>query len=66
MERLSRTSRRSHCPFKGDAAYYTVSNGRTAENAVWTYEHPFDKMRVIKEYLAFYPNKMDSIEIDAV
>ena len=63
MERLSRTTHRTHCPFKGEASYFTLSNGRTAENAVWSYEQPYDEVSVIKDRLAFYPNKVDSITI---
>lgn len=62
MERLMRTTHTSYCPFKGHASYYTLSSGgRTAENAVWSYETPYDEMGVIKELLAFYPDKVDSI-----
>ncbi len=53
MERLIRSSHRTHCPFKGDAAYFSLVNG--PENAVWSYEQPYDEMSVIKERLAFYP-----------
>ena len=63
MERLSRTTHRTHCPFKGEASYFTLSNGRTAENAVWSYEQPYDEVSVIKDRLAFYPNRVDSIRI---
>lgn len=63
MERLSWTTHRTHCPFKGDASYFTLSNGRTAENAVWSYEQPYDEVSVIKERLAFYPDRVDSITI---
>ena len=59
MERLIRSSHRTHCPFKGDAAYFSLVNG--PENAVWSYEQPYDEMSVIKERLAFYPDKVDSI-----
>jgi uncharacterized protein (DUF427 family) len=62
MERFSRTTHTTYCPFKGHASYYSlVSGNRTAENAVWTYEEPYDEVAVIKERLAFYPNKVDSI-----
>jgi uncharacterized protein (DUF427 family) len=62
MERFVRTPHTSYCPFKGHASYYSlVSGGRTAENAVWSYEAPYDEVAVIKEYVAFYPNKVDSI-----
>ena len=64
MERLTRTTHSTHCPFKGVASYYTLSaGGRTAANAVWSYEEPYDEMSVIKERLAFYPDKVDSISV---
>jgi uncharacterized protein (DUF427 family) len=59
MERLARTERRSYCPFKGHASYYSLKGG--AQNAVWTYEDPYDEMLAIREFLAFYPDKVDSI-----
>jgi uncharacterized protein (DUF427 family) len=62
MERLIRTSHTSHCPHKGDATYYSLCNGRTARNAVWSYEQPLERARAIKEHLAFYPDKVDSID----
>jgi uncharacterized protein (DUF427 family) len=63
MERLVRTSHQTHCPYKGDASYYSI--GKDAENAVWSYEQPLDDMTSIKGLLAFYPNKVDSIEAGA-
>ena len=62
MERLIRTSHTTHCPHKGDATYYSLSNGRTARNAVWSYEQPFVQVKAIKDHLAFYPDKVDSID----
>ena len=62
MERLIRTSHTSHCPYKGDATYYSVSNGRTARNAVWSYEQPIEQVQAIKDHLAFYPDKVDAID----
>jgi uncharacterized protein (DUF427 family) len=62
MERLIRTSHTSHCPHKGDATYYSISNGQTARNAVWSYEQPLAQVVAIKEHLAFYPDKVDAIE----
>jgi uncharacterized protein (DUF427 family) len=59
MERLVRSKHQTVCPFKGTASYYSLKDG--AENAVWTYEKPYDEVRVIKERLAFYPDKVDSI-----
>ena len=57
MDRLARSSHSTHCPFKGDASYFSLKGG--AENAVWTYETPFDEMLAIKALLAFYPDKVE-------
>jgi uncharacterized protein (DUF427 family) len=63
MGLLVRGTHTTHCPYKGDAAYYSLSiDGRTAENAVWTYETPFPAMAEIKNHLAFYPDRVDRIE----
>ncbi len=63
MSCLERTDHSTHCPFKGDASYFSVSvNGKTAENAVWTYEAPIDSVAQIKDYVVFYPEKMDAIK----
>jgi uncharacterized protein (DUF427 family) len=63
MSLLERTSHKTHCPFKNDASYYTIrAGGRTAENAVWTYEDPYPAVAQIKNHLAFYPNRVDRIE----
>ena len=63
MSMLERTAHGTECPYKGHANYYSLNaDGRTAENAVWTYERPFDAVAPIKEHVAFYPNRVDSIE----
>lgn len=59
MERLVRASHQTYCPFKGHASYFSLVNG--PEKAVWSYEQPYDEMIGIKERLAFYPDKVDSI-----
>src|SRR4051812_10641306 len=65
MEYMSRTERRTHCPHKGDAAYYTIlMDGQFAENAIWTYEEPFPAMSAIGGMLSFYPDKVDIYEVD--
>lgn len=61
MGRLQKTAHGTHCPFKGDASYFTVAGhdgGPALENAVWSYETPFDEVMAIKGHLAFYPNKL--------
>jgi uncharacterized protein (DUF427 family) len=57
MDRLVPSNHRTHCPFKGDASYFSVTGG--PENAVWSYESPYDEMLAIKERLAFYPDKFE-------
>jgi uncharacterized protein (DUF427 family) len=60
---LERTDNQTYCPYKGDASYYSVRVGdRLAENAIWTYETPYDAVAQIKDYVAFYPDRVDSIE----
>lgn len=63
MSRLDRTDHHTYCPYKGDAAYYSIRNGADRRvNAVWTYPAPYDAVEQIKEYLAFYPDRVDAIE----
>jgi uncharacterized protein (DUF427 family) len=63
MDALVPTDRHTYCPYKGEASYFSISvGGRTIENAVWSYEHPYDEMAEIKAHLAFYPRKVDLIE----
>jgi uncharacterized protein (DUF427 family) len=64
MERLARTAHASHCPYKGDAAYFSVGvDGGTADNAVWTYEEPYPAMAAIEGMLSFYPDKVEIREV---
>ena len=63
MSLLTRTDHHTHCPYKGDASYFTIeAGGCSVENAAWSYEQPFPAMAEIREYLAFYPNRVDRIE----
>ena len=63
MRFFERTAHSTHCPYKGDASYFTLQVGdKTAENAVWSYEEPYPALAAIRGYLAFYPNKVDRIE----
>jgi uncharacterized protein (DUF427 family) len=61
---LQRTAHTSHCPYKGDASYYSiVPGGERSVNAIWTYETPHPAVAQIKEHVAFYPNRVDAIEL---
>ncbi|MEO8926727.1 MAG: DUF427 domain-containing protein [Caulobacteraceae bacterium] len=57
MAFLTRTQRDTWCPYKGHAAYFTLTrDGAIAEDAVWTYETPHPAMQAIAGRLAFFPN----------
>jgi uncharacterized protein (DUF427 family) len=57
---LERTDHSTYCPFKGDASYYSlVVDGARAENAVWTYEAPYDAVGQIAGHVAFYPDQVE-------
>lgn len=59
MDVMERTQHRTHCPFKGDASYFSlVKDANCAENAVWSYETPIPDCAAIKEHLAFYTKDM--------
>ncbi len=66
MGLLRATDHHSHCPFKGEASYFSIqTNGRSAENAVWSYQQPYPAVKKIAAYLCFYPNRVDAIEESA-
>lgn len=63
MSLLTPTAHSTHCPYKGDASYFTIAGGGgAAENAVWCYEQPYPTMAEIAGHLAFYPSRVDKIE----
>ena len=60
---LQRTDHATYCPYKGDCSYYSIpSGGAKSANAVWTYEEPYAAVEAIKGYLAFYRDRIDSME----
>ncbi len=66
MSLLVATEHETYCPYKGDCSYFSIpTGGAKATNAVWTYEQPFEGVDQIREYLAFYPDRVDSIEVIA-
>jgi uncharacterized protein (DUF427 family) len=59
-ELLERTDHQSFCPFKGEASYWTVRVGdHCLENCVWSYEDPFDEVAGLKDYMAFYAERVE-------
>jgi len=62
MSALTRSTHTTYCPYKGDASYYDIpAGGSRSINAVWTYETPFEATAQIKEYVAFYADRVDEI-----
>ena len=62
MDALTRSKYTTYCPYKGEASYYDIpAGGDRSLNAVWTYETPFAAMAQIKDYVAFYPDRVDEI-----
>ncbi len=60
MAFLQKTAKVTHCPYKGDATYYTISRDKQIiENAVWSYETPLSGVRQIAGRLAFYPEHVE-------
>ncbi|HKW93987.1 MAG TPA: DUF427 domain-containing protein [Methylomirabilota bacterium] len=63
MGKLTRTTHATYCQYKGDASYWSIRSGpRTVENAVWSYESPYEQVAAIKGHLAFYSDRIDAIE----
>ena len=59
FSRLAKTAHSTHCPYKGDASYWTVlPAGAAGENAMWAYEAPYDETAAIKDHAAFYADRV--------
>jgi uncharacterized protein (DUF427 family) len=64
LTQLRRSSHQTYCPYKGECAYYSIpAGGERSANAVWTYEAPYAAVSQIREYLAFYPDRVDAIQV---
>ncbi|MFN3523866.1 MAG: DUF427 domain-containing protein [Phenylobacterium sp.] len=65
MEYFSRTDRSTHCPYKGDASYYSLlMDGDLVENIAWSYEEPYPAMEEIRGRIAFYPDQVKIYEVE--
>ncbi|TCV74297.1 uncharacterized protein (DUF427 family) [Neorhizobium sp. R1-B] len=63
MSLLEKSDHESYCPYKGEASYFSIpQGGERSRNAVWSYEKPYEAVSAIREYLAFYPDRVDSVE----
>jgi uncharacterized protein (DUF427 family) len=64
MSQLERTTHATYCPYKGECSYYSIpAGGDKGVNAVWTYEQAYDAVADIEGHLAFYPDRVDAVEI---
>lgn len=58
------TATRTHCPFKGDASYWSVTaGGKDARDAAWSYDLPFDEAAALQGHIAFYPGRVDGLDV---
>jgi uncharacterized protein (DUF427 family) len=64
---LARTDTSTYCPFKGEAAYYSVRTaaGDTVDDVIWFYEQPYPAVAAIAGHVAFYPDKAEVTVGDA-
>jgi uncharacterized protein (DUF427 family)/class 3 adenylate cyclase len=61
MDLMEPADYRTHCPFKGNASYWSLRVGdELADNVLWSYESPLPEAEPIRGYVAFYRNRMDA------
>ena len=61
MDLLTTAPGGSYCEWKGMAGYYTVTVGdRRADSVAWYYPNPTPTFAPLKDYIAFYPGRMDA------
>ena len=64
MSALTRSQTATYCPYKGDASYFSIpAGGDRATDAIWSYEAPYEALAAIKGFLAFYPDRVDAIDV---
>ncbi|MFZ6051123.1 DUF427 domain-containing protein [Halocola ammonii] len=52
---FEKSNKTTHCPWKGDASYYSVKvDGKKNEDAAWYYPEPYEKATHIKNHVAFW------------
>lgn len=62
---LTPSETHTDCPYKGTASYWHVEvDGRRAADAVWSYPQPLPEAARIRDYLCFYPERVDRIEVE--
>lgn len=62
VDQLTPSDTKTHCPFKGDAGYYSITHGgRQLKDAIWSYESPYDEHAALQGRMAFYDDKHPGI-----
>ena len=52
----------TRCPFKGKARYWNLKVGEhEVDNAVWSYEMPYDEALELAGLMAFYDSKVEIV-----
>ncbi len=63
MDLLHRTEHHTRCPFKGEASYWSIEvGGRRSEDIAWAYEDPLPARADLKGRIAFYADRLESLE----
>lgn len=66
FDALSPSGTSSHCPYKGDASYWSaIAGGETRKDVMWAYRTPYDEMLAIRDHGAFYPDRVEITAIEA-
>ncbi len=62
---LRSSAHTSYCPYKGDCSYYDIDVGVChVSNVAWLYAHPYAAVAAIQGHVAFYPDRVDSIQLE--
>jgi uncharacterized protein (DUF427 family) len=66
LDLLTHTDSESHCPYKGQAEYWSVRTGDTVhEDIAWSYPTPLPESLGVAGHIAFYDEKVD-VFVDGV
>ncbi len=63
MQYLSPSKHSSFCEWKGYANYWSIVVANTIPNGAWYYPNPTPRFAGLKDYVAFYPGKVDACYI---
>ncbi|HEY6484449.1 MAG TPA: DUF427 domain-containing protein [Steroidobacteraceae bacterium] len=64
FEKLRRSAHTTECPFKGIAHYFHLEQGdQLFENAVWSYESPYDEHVALRSRLAFDADRIPPLQV---